>query len=70
MILTEAEHHFYPTYDDLRTRILTSLSLGCDFYEGGFKNAGPFVLQSNVNALNNNSMEDLNKSLKDHIAKN
>ena len=35
MMLTEAENHFYSTYDYLRTGILTSLCLGCDFYEGG-----------------------------------
>ena len=50
-ILKLAEFPFYSTYEDLRTRVLISLCVGCYLHLGGCKNFGSLTLNKHIKNL-------------------
>ena len=68
MTFTKAEFPFYSTCKDFSTRILITLCLGCDVYEGRFKRIGTSYLQAHVKSVNSPNA-GFDKMLKDYIDK-
>ena len=56
-------------HDDLRTRFLVAIIIGCDVYDGGCNRTGPSKLFNHIES-SGNVASDLNNILTEHIAKN